>query len=550
MSAPQSRISMCSGVRLNSRYEHTIYFPTAEAQEAYFAGKETYSFSAYTFLRKSWPLRVQATMQRAKTWNYCFFRNSEDSKNYYYFVSNVEYINDYTVELTLELDVLQTYLFDMELLPCFVERQHTETDVIGEHTVDEGLDVGELTVNGSEVRVDPGDLAIMVMCSTNPNATSEAEAVRALPYMYNGVFSGVKLWAVDPARWASWGHQIDTLTEIGKSDAITAMWMYPKGMIKLGGEASWTGDEMAVPVEGAKSYEETTLWNIPKNLAKLDGYTPRNKKLFCYPFNFLYVNNNSGISAVYRYERSDADGMGFKLSGSVSPDGGVKLTPVDYNGLEYNYHEGMEINGYPSCAWDSDVYKLWLAQNQNQNRYALSTGVGKIVAGVGMVAGSAGLTATGLGSIPGGAGMAAGGGLALSGLQQITELVVQHRDREIEPPQAKGGFSSSVNITDDHFCFSMLKKSVTAETAKIIDDFFSLYGYKINQVKVPNLCARSRYTYVKTVGCHIRGKMCNEDIITVETIFDRGITWWAPNAEPCTYINEAGVWYDNTPVEV
>ena len=34
----------------------------------------------------------------------------------------------------------------------------------------------------------------------------------------------------------------------------------------------------------------------------LDGYAPRNNKLLSYPYNFLYVTNNQGNSAIYRWE--------------------------------------------------------------------------------------------------------------------------------------------------------------------------------------------------------------------------------------------------------
>ena len=99
MSAPQSIISICSGVRLDNRYEHSIYFADATAQQEYFAGKVVQTFPAYSYLRKSWPLQVQATMEEARSWSYLYFRNGS-GKVYYYFINQIEYKNDNTVELT------------------------------------------------------------------------------------------------------------------------------------------------------------------------------------------------------------------------------------------------------------------------------------------------------------------------------------------------------------------------------------------------------------------------------------------------------------------
>ncbi|MBP3683372.1 MAG: hypothetical protein J6J12_00205 [Oscillospiraceae bacterium] len=525
MSTPQSMINICSGVRLDNRYEHSIYFPDAEAQRAYFAGKVVKTFSAYSYLRKSWPIQVQATMEQAKTWSYLYFRNGT-GKYYYYFITQVEYKNENMVELTLELDVVQTYLFDFTLLPSFVERQHTATDEIGEHTVEEGLDVGELTTNGTGT-IDPGKLCIMVMCSINPNVTDEALVTEAKPYMYNRVFSGVKIWAVNPDKWVAWGNQLETLNEIGQIEAISSMWMYPMQFVELGGEATWTDEDIAVPVEKAKSLADAPLvYNLPKQVTTIDGYTPKNKKLFCYPYNFAYCTNNEGTHAVYRYERFQSEGMQFAMSGSLTPGGGVHLTPKNYDGLLNNYHAGINLTGFPTCAWNSDIYKLWLAQNQGQNTVGFLTGALKIAGGVGAAIASGALTATGVGTVPGVAGAGAGIATAVSGAQQIAGMLAQNHDKDIVPPQANGTFSSSVNITDNQLGFSFYYKSVTAEMARVLDDYFTMYGYRLNRVQVPNIHARPSYTYIKTVGCNMQGNLCNADLTQIQRIFDKGVTFW------------------------
>lgn len=516
MSAPQSVVNICSGVRINSRYEHSIYFASASAQQEYFAGKVVKTLSAYSYLRKTWPLKVEATMEQAKTWNYLFFRNSASGKIYYYFINSIEYVNDNMVELGLELDVIQTYLFDFELLPSFVERQHTTTDVIGQHTVDEGLELGELYDN-SRTEISPGNLCIMIMSTINPNDTTEGAAVPALPYRYNGVFSGVKIWAVDGSRWVEWGQQLDTLDSIGKSEAIMAMWMYPKNLVVLGGESDWYGEDIALPVERAIDHTDGLSWNFVERLPRLEDYTPKNKKLHTYPFQFMYVTNNQGSSGVFHYERFDgASDNGFALSGALSPDGGVRITPIGYNGITYNYKEGLTLTGYPSCAWDSDIYKMWLAQNQNSQTLNMATGALKVAGGL---IGGIATAFTGIGA-------AVGLGTAVSGAMQIGDALAQKGDKAIEPPQAKGNFSTSVNITNNMQSFSVYERCVSAERARIIDDYFTMYGYKLNRVQTPNINARPAFTYVKTVGCHIKGNMCNEDTVKVEAIFDNGITFW------------------------
>ena len=525
MSTPQSTIYICSGVRLDARYEHSIYFASAEAQQEYFAGKVVKTFPAYSYLRKSWPLQVEATMEQAKTWSYLYFRNGT-GKYYYYFITNVEYRNENMVELTLELDVLQTYLFNFTLLPSFIERQHTVTDRIGEHTVEEGLEVGELTSNGTNT-IDAGRLCIMVMCTINPNVTDESLVTEALPYMYNRVFSGVKIWAVSPDKWQAWGNQLSKLNDIGQIEAITSMWMYPMQFVELGGEATWDGTEIAVPVEKAKSISDALLtYSIPKQLETIDGYTPKNKKLFCYPYNFAYCTNNEGTHAVYRYERFSSETMPFVMSGSLTPGGGVHLTPKNYDGLLNNYNCGMNLTGFPTCAWNSDIYKLWLAQNQGQNQLGFLTAGLKVAGGVTAAIAGGVMTATGVGAGLGIGTASAGIATAMSGAQQIGSMLAQKHDKDIVPPQANGSLSSSVNITDNQLGFTFYFKSVTAETARILDDYFTMYGYRLNRVQTPNINARPAFTYVKTVGCNMQGNLCNADLTRIQAIFDKGITFW------------------------
>lgn len=521
MSTPQSTIYICSGVKLNSRYEHSIYFGSAARQQEYFSGKVVKTLAAYSYLRKSWPLKVAATMEQAKTWNYLFFQNSDSGKLYYYFINNIEYINDATVELTLELDVIQTYLFDFELLPCFVERHHTLTDIPGEHTVDEGLELGELYDNSrSEIRL--SNMCIMVMATINPATTSKDNIIEALPGKYNGIFSGVKIFAVDGNDWAEWGEQLNTLDKEGLTEAIVAMWMYPKALVKLGSEDSWDNGELVHVVSGAITHEDGVEFPEDSYRETMNGYVPKNQKLHTYPYHFMYVTNNQGNSAVFPYERFDDEyGPVFAISGALSPDGGVRLTPVGYNGLTYNYKEGLTLTGFPTCAWDSDIYKMWLAQNQNSQVYNMGTGLLKVAGGL---IGGIATAATGVGA-------AVGFGTAVSGAMQIGNALTQRADKSIEPPQAKGNFSTSVNITNNMHGFTVYERCVSAERARIIDDYFTMYGYKVNRVYAPSLANRDHFTYVKTIGCHIDGNMCNEDICKVESIFDNGITFWRDGDE-------------------
>lgn len=536
MSAPSTTIKICSGVRLNSRYEHSIYFPDPAAQSAYFEGKVVRQYSKVSYCRKTWPLQVEATMAQASKWSYLFFRNGEDGKTYYYFINNIEYKNDASVILSLELDVLQTYMFDFHLMTCFVERQHTETDAIGEHVVDEGLDVGELVDCGHDKVTSINDLCILVLASINPNEASTETPVHALSGMYNRVFSGLKVWAVNSTQWAAWGEQLDALSEAGFLDGIIAMWMYPKSMVVLGGENTWSDTDLCKTVSGASGVDWVAV-DLNNDPNTCDGYTPKNKKLLTYPYRMAYMTNHAGSSAVLRYERSQMSGsrapLTLAIRGAVAPDSGVFIYPIHYNGSSDAYEHGLMVSNFPSCAWDADVYKMWLAQNQNQHDLAKKSAI--ITAGAGALTAIGSLAA---GNVQGAVG---GAGALVTGVHQIFSMMAQDKDMEIQPPQARGQFSTSINVALSNQTVTVYHKSITAKQAKRLDGFFNLYGYKIAEMRTPNLAARPAYTYIKTVGCHIHSLLCTEDAVKIESIFDNGITWWRNGDRVCDYTQ------DNTP---
>lgn len=525
MAAPNSTIYICKGVRLDNRYNHTIYFDDENQQFDYFLGKTVKTYTKVTYLRKSWTLQVETTMDEAIEWSYLFFTNN-NRKKYFYFINNVEYKNEACVELTLELDVIQTYLFDFNLLSCYVERIHADNDVAGQHTVDEGLELGELIDVSVKHWVDLTELCVLVLCSINPNYPEgvNGKPVVALSGTYDNVFSGLKVFAVEKTHYNDFGNLLDDLAESGFLDGIINMWMYPKALVKLGGENVWGDDVICKIVAGCSTSPSGFQYGVkPTSLGNRGNYVPKNNKLLTYPYSFLYVSNNMGDSAAYHFERFQANPI-FAAFGSISPDGTVKMSPAGYNGLHdndgliWNQEYGLTLGNFPSCAWDSDVYKLWLAQNQNvRTSSALTSGLGLL--------GAAGVTigAVATGNIGGAIGGLAG---AFASMQQVSQQLAQQRDMAIQPPQAKGSFSANVNITTKSHTFSFYHKSITSERARVIDGYFTMYGYKVNRVMTPTLKRRENFTYIKTVGCTIAGDICNEDLVKIENIFDKGVTFW------------------------
>lgn len=509
MGAPMTNIYVCAGVRLTNDYKHTIYFESPQAQRAYFNGKRVYSFYNYAYCRKNWTIKLNVNREQAVSWSYLYYNNGVVDRNYYYFITDIEYINDNCVELSLELDVMQTYHFDYQLMPCFVDREHCLTDTIGDNTIDEGLDIGELAICGTS-DISLADMYIMVMSTFSLQSDG---TVNILSSSQNGVFAGVGVYAVNSGDYGALGQMLKLYDDNGVSEGVLSIWMYPKNLVNTVADPDGV-DTVAKQVSGATSFYH----NIAINTSLAGGYVPRNKKLYTYPYNFLYVTNNQGGSGVYRYERfADPNFCNFRVVGAITPEGAVSLHPLNYNGDSQNYDCGITLSGFPTCAWQSDTYKLWLAQNQSSQNLNLATS-GLTIAG--------GLAGVASAPFTGGAGVVAGVGAITHGATSIANIMAQRADRDIQPPQAKGQHSASVNLNAGFLKFTLQRKSLSYEQCHIIDSYFDTYGYKINRCKVPNRKVREEYTYTRTIGCQIVGDFCVSDKAKIQTIYDNGITFW------------------------
>lgn len=549
MAAPMSTIYVCgSRVKLTNRYDHTLYFKTIEDQTKYFNACKVNEFYDYTFLRDRWTIKVKAAHVSAREWTYLFFENPPIpftnpimKKRYYYFITDVKYISENCTELSLEMDVIQTYMFDWELRPCYVEREHSETDGIGENTIDEGLDVGEFLTAAKESINLSENMMVLVAASIDvpkfyySGGQTENKIFAA---KYGNIFGGFQITATPLEYWTELAVMLNYLNVKGKSGTVFTIWQYPSSLLTT--NKGGYEDPITLYVSGG-AIKSHTAADRPKDL---DGYVPRNNKLFQYPFCFMYATNNNGGAAVYQYERFETDTRVFRIQGNVAPDAVVKLVPTLYKGVTHNYDESLSVGSFPVCSWNSDTYKLWLAQNQNQQNLGLAMDGLKIVAGAGAII--AGVAATGVSAGASTvAGVGSGVGLITSGVSGITSQLAQRADKAIQPPQARGSYSSSHNISNGIHGIDIYHKTIDKQHAAIIDDFFTMYGYACRRVKIPNISSRPWFNYVKTVGSNVTGAIPQSDLQAINRIFDHGITFW--KEEYPTYKQFGNYSQDNAP---
>jgi len=489
MTTPSTIVRLLENVDISSNYVNTFSFSSLSAQSSFFISKTkaNCTFSDFVFQRKEGTIKVSKNVESLWNVKYLMFQNSNFSNKWFYaFVTDMKFLNDSTTEIFFEIDVIQTWLFDMAIKDCYIEREHVVDDTIGLHQVEEGLNIGEPIIISSTPVSELNDIAIIV------SSTSSVAGDDIVGSTITGIYTGTGYYGTDDIDFVN--DFKTALDGLGKGDAINNVFTMPKNLI-----ANFENPYRINQAIATKINISTT-----KNLTTIDGYTPKNKKLLCYPYNFLNVCNNRGDASIYKYELSSSSTMDFYVSCNIAPDPTVYLIPKFYRGLAENYEEFMTITGYPMCSWTNDIYKNWVSQNAVSNTTAV---MGSILSlGVGVATGNP-------------IGVA-------SGVLGVANSIGSFYEKSLQPNPIKGNVSGGGNVALGIQNFTMNKKCVRQEFAKIIDNYFDRFGYKVNELKTPNLKSRANWNYIKTIENNIFGSIPNNDLKKIDTIFKNGITFW------------------------
>lgn len=518
---PNSNIRiMKSSLELDNLNQLT--FSSKQAQENYFKSLEYLEIDDATYLRKEGYLRFPTTFDEAIKYTYCMYQNEGYSDKWFYaFIKDIQYLSENSVALYLETDVFQTWQFDIIYKPSFIEREMLSTadDTIGANTQPENLETGDFVVAGNTNYFynDPRDYRICVAVSDAPYDDLSLPAVSRV---YEGIPSGLNYLV--PLSGYHLQELITMYDRHDRHDAIVSVFMIPP-FFDLGDTIySWTKNGVTVQFKaiedtGFSSEVGRIYGTLPTKLGY--NYIPKNKKLFTAPFSFMTLSNSSGSCKQYKYEDFlDLENSGieieFIVEGSVTPGCSIKAIPQTYKNHAEYYDEGLVAGKLPICSWTNDTYTNWLTQNALNVPINTAGNILQIAAGTA-------LSMTGSGAL-------AGASQITSGIFGIAQTLSQFYEHSLVPDQVNG----NVNSGDINFSclscgmFTLNYLSIKDEYARVIDNFFSMYGYKTNLVKLPNLNNRSNWNYVKTINANIIGDIPQKDIQKIKDMFNNGITLW------------------------
>lgn len=462
--------------------------------------------------------------------NYICFRNDTYSpKLWFAFVDKVEYNNNGSTIITFTIDWWATWYDQFQYKNAYVVREHVNDDTIGLHRQNEDLNVGDVVCKFSSYDASLSQYSwIAVMCAYNPDTQTGYDGVA----IYNGSIFGKKMMLFQNvlAGWEELLHFILKVNADGYISSLSDMFIVPATLV----DQSTLTQHTYTGLDGNQhTYYTPQYTDAPKTfISQFDKqytwseYTPKNNKLYCYPYNYLMVSNNNGSSAIYKYEDFSSANCKFdnKLSVSIGCSG--ILVPKDYKGQSECIDESLPLGKYPTCGWSADSYTNWLTQQ------AVNIPVSIITSTLGLAAAGAGGVA-GIGAATTAASLTAGQISGVAGLSsQIGGLIGSFYQASLLPPIQGGGNTSDIIFTSGNNHFKFMGMRARPEFLKIIDDYFTRFGYKINEVKTPNISGRSQWNYVEIgqgENC-VYGEMPADAQRNINQAFRNGVTIWHNHA--------------------
>ena len=580
-----THIALVSGVPFHNDYKHTRWFTSVSAQRSYFSNlNKVHLINDYaSFQRTSDKLyvRVNKHIDQLRDANYLYFNNSyPDGKVFYAFITELVYVNDNLTNVFFEIDVVQTWMFDLNFKPSFVVREHrpqyyedTGKPVI--NTIDEGLDMGTDYELIYQTRISIAeDVRFLVIVSKEKlhggtqevtpidNAIPQPLSYYFIPFDSNmkGVYvegTGVSNVLSSPIRAVLKGLYSD-------SDVVNQIVsLYVTDYFGVPLTYSTNTDGKKITFKDTNSYHFSNV-----NIAQVDGsnvyafyvdkinsYEPMyltsnfnvydkfpsvsESKLLMYPYSLIQMTDFKGNTFDIKPQYIFRDKIRICVRGSMGLSNKVSYSIVNYNydntggdsdAILYNLETGIIDNNPNDVPILVDSLASYIQGNRNsigiKMKSAEFNGMMSVLQGGGNAMSS--LFKLNAGGVANGVMQGISG--AGNNLLKIQAIEAKGKDLQNVPPNvSQMGSNSAFDYGNGFYGVTIMYKHIRPEYKRKITDFFNMYGYKYHEVKVPNLHTRKYWNYVQCEGANITGNFDKNDIVRFNQVFDEGITLWHTN---------------------
>lgn len=541
-----NELMICADIPLDASQVRQLSFADKNEQYNYFRSKAIRVFTDFKYIREHRGVKVPVNAEEIGNACYLCFKNQASGKWYYAFVTQVIYINPETSLLNFEIDVYQTFLFDMVIKDCDISREHVANDDFKTNTVQEPVDVGDYVIAHEEVQV-LGDLdsnyPFIILSAidllSDPGTLEEPKVTAAQGGVYGGLPSAVRAYLVEPQLWGT--SSITAIMEALSSypwvsQSILAIYAVPSfgfsGSVTV--RQSAMGFNIGVISDSSFPFRSNAGGALIGWESKFPAY--KNKKMYTSQFSFIECILPNGNRFVLKPEFIKDSAPVVMLVSTLIPAPNFYFYTPDYCGAEEDFLlNANNISGFPCFPVQNNTYPLQTAQaeatntlvhSQNRSNIFWDT-VGNVVQSV-FTGDPLNVLSTGIDAYK----------------NVRSELQSSERDR-----QRIGQMQTNVSLTGASggglATFIASKKleilyrwwTVKPEFAEKIEQFFDVYGYKVSRFGVPNLNSRPRYNYIKCNNVNVYGNIPNEFLQPLRNMFINGFTLWHDKNNVGTYGN-------------
>ena len=526
-----SKILLVKNIHIDRQYTNVLSYSEAQMLELCQANLVAQADN-YSFLRPTGSIMAGFTYAQCLQANYIAFQNPDYSNKWFFaWIDEVIYKGDRNTEITFTVDAWSTWFDKWTKKVCFINRQHVNDDTIGLHTIPENLDVGEVVQESITEDIAYGNnLGYWIAVASNwkikdgSSGTELLESDKGTQYsgitVYDNTVFGTQLFFFHITKLSSFADLVSLLLRTnadGHIEDVQNIFILPEVAI----DQSKLQSHSAKVISDENTFSFYTMSydmspekfnTVINKITTFSDYTPKNNKCFVYPYNYLFVSNNQGSNNIYKYEDFNTENCVFENQFSIAIGGSGRIVPKNYKGMATNDDEALALGKYPTCAWSSDAFTNWLTQN----------GVNMAVS-LGLTAGAiAGTIATGGATAP------ALAGAVMSVAGNIGNTIGQFYQASLLPNINGGQANGDVIWACNRNMFSFRQMRVKTEYLKIIDDYFTRFGYAIKSLAMPNITGRMYWNYVE-IGASEEigyGEVPSKYMEIINNACRRGVTIW------------------------
>lgn len=535
---PETVVRLLSNVPLSLNETNQLWFDSLTAQTSYFSGKVAHTFNEFTYQRKEGNyIAVDINAELLYNCNYLMFQNSNyASKWFYAYITDIEYKSPNTTWVHYQIDPFQTWLTSLQFKQSFVEREHvTRWNADGTptiNTIEEGINYGtEYQTVWQQNYYPYGNCMFMLLCCKNNIGATKGSAEFSMSSIMSGVptplnyfvlpFNGsYQLLNVNGQSISFLGAIFSAISNsedlVGNAVSLSIIPYLPFDVSVSGNNV--TSSKLQVwEANGIKVARISDNEAIQQTLASINKYANfpyySESKLLMYPYSYTELTDFQGNVFVIKNEYVNGNTIDIEAMGGVNALQKTAYKVKNYRGSGSTLDNGIINQTVSEIPILDDYTAAYLQGNKN----SLITGT---------------LSSLASSVLSGGVAYATGnpvalGGAVLSGIQGIASTMAKLKDIENVPPSISSQGNNCVfDYGNDIKGLWLRKKTISTEYANSLQDYFKMFGYKVNRVKVPNLHTRQSWNYIKMVDCTITGNIPQDDLNTIKGMFNSGITLW------------------------